>query len=148
MSNSEFVHLSRDDLYSIVHRFSEEHNREAYTPAQGLSAFHDAVSTAFAHVDVPDHNRESVNDFINALQDLYETVQEQDQNAPHFKVEVEDIIDISHNLHCLREVICIQHTELHHHDISSSLLWAKTALRKLVQCGWNTGLNFTSTQAA
>jgi hypothetical protein len=148
VSNSEFVNLSRDDLYSIVHRFSEDHNRAAYTPAEGLSAFHDAVTTAFAHVDVPAENRESVNCFINALQDLYETVDEQDQSASAFIVELEDIVDISRHMDCLRAVICIQHTELKHHDISSSLLWAKTALRKLVQSGWNVGIEFKMPQAA
>ena len=138
---AEIVFVNRDDILSIVSHFSDDQQPLGLTPAYGLSAFHDAVSGAFAHTEVHEDSRERVNDFINALQDLYESVEEQDQSADVFMVEREDLGHISANLDCLRQVICIQHVELQHHDVSSALLWAKTALRRLINNGWNIGFS-------
>ncbi|MAI62191.1 MAG: hypothetical protein CBB87_06920 [Micavibrio sp. TMED27] len=139
-NSTKGVILARTDILDIVRHFKDAEEGRRFTPALGLSALHDAVNTAFAHTDLEDSQRENVNLFINALQDLYETVSEQDQEAEAFVVEREDLRDITENLHCLRQVICIQHSELRHHDISTALLWAKTALRRLAERGWNAGL--------
>ncbi|MBX2835153.1 MAG: hypothetical protein KTR28_09310 [Micavibrio sp.] len=142
-TSNHIVPLNHGDIWDIVYHFCPTGSRAQYTPAMGLQAFHDAVCSAFAHIDLPAKDRTRINDFINALQDLYETVAEQDQSAEAFMVEGEDLKDISANLDCLRQVICIQHAELHHHDISSALLWAKTALRRLIKNGWNAGYDTT-----
>lgn len=126
------IMLSRKDLMDVVQFFCETNARDRYTPAAGLNALRDSVCTAFAHIDIPQDQKESVNIFINALQDLYETVEDQDQNAEFFKIDSEDLRDIRANINCLRQVICIQHSDLRHHDVSSALLWAKTAIKKLI----------------
>lgn len=128
--------LSRAHLLNITQHFAPQGVGHDFTLADGVEAFHDAVCSAFAHVDLDENERPRVNDFINALQDLYETVLEQSADAEIYYVDVEDLKDITENFDCLRRVICIQHTELQQHDVSSALLWAKTALKGLIASGW------------
>ncbi|MGB0718917.1 MAG: hypothetical protein ACPGRX_00490 [Bdellovibrionales bacterium] len=132
-SKTSQLMISRE-IFGEVHKGFKFLRHEEVTPASGFHDLHDAVCEAFAHVDLPEDDRESVNDLINSLQNLYETLAEQESVAPEadgFFIEREDLLNMVKNIGALGEAIRIHQTGLAHHDVAKALLWCKTALKKI-----------------
>lgn len=105
------------------------------SPAEGFRELHDAVCEAFTRIDLPNDERENVNDFINSLQNLHETLVEQESvnaDADGYFVESQDLEHVVKNMRSLGDAIRMHQTELHHHDVAKALLWSKTALKKII----------------
>ena len=122
-------------LFKEFHKgFSFVKKREL-SPAQGFHELHDAVCEAFTRIDLPDNERKDVNNLINSLQNLHETLVEQESIMPDadgYFVEGEDIEHVVANLRSLGDAIRMHQTELAHHDVAKALLWSKTALKKII----------------
>lgn len=104
------------------------------SPAEGFLELHDAVCEAFTRIDLPNDERENVNDFINSLQNLHETLAEQEAHTPEadgYFVENTDLQHVIENMRALGDAIRMHQTELAHHDVAKALLWSKTALKKV-----------------
>ena len=133
-SKSQQIMLPRG-LFKEFHKgFSFVKKREL-SPAQGFHELHDAVCEAFTRIDLPDEERENVNDLINSLQNLYEGLKELESVMPDadgYLVDSEDLEHVVKNLRALGDAIRMHQTQLHHHDIASALLWSKTALKKII----------------
>ena len=105
------------------------------SPAQGFHELHDAVCEAFTRIDLPDDERENVNELINSLQNLHETLVEQESVTPDadgYFVESEDLEHLVKNMRSIGDAIRMHQTELAHHDVANALLWSKTALKKII----------------
>lgn len=105
------------------------------SPAEGFLELHDAVCEAFTRVDLSDDERENVNNFINSLQNLHETLAEQESisdDADGYFVDRDDLKHVVENLRALGDAIRMHQTELAHHDVAKALLWSKTALKKVM----------------
>lgn len=133
-TKSQQIMLPRG-LFKEFHKgFSFVKKREL-SPAQGFRELHDAVCEAFARIDLPDDEREDVNDLINSLENLTETLAEQEQVMPDadgYFVESEDLELVVKNMRSLGDAIRMHQTELAHHDVAKALLWSKTALKKII----------------
>ena len=57
LSEHRRVPLSKGDILGFVQYFCSTTERDCYTPAQGLSDLHMAVSNAFVRVDLPENDR-------------------------------------------------------------------------------------------
>lgn len=136
-SEKSEVEISKIDLIEIVHGFAHYNPELSLTVKTGLEALHDAVNSALTHVDLPEEDRERINDFINALQNVYEAVREQDPKADHFTVDACDLDDIAGNVDCLGMAIRVHHLEFNHYEVSNALLWAKTSIKSLARKNWN-----------
>ena len=125
-------------LFKEFHKgFSFVKKREL-SPSQGFAELHDAVCEAFTRVDLPPEERENVNNLINSLQNLHETLAEQEMamhDADGYFVDREDLQHVVANLRALGEAIRMHQTELAHHDIAKAILWSKTALKKVIAQG-------------
>ncbi len=105
------------------------------SPAQGFAELHDAVCEAFTRIELPGAQRSNVNNLINSLHNLHETLAEQEAvsvDADGYFIESEDLQHVIDNLRSLGDAIRMHQTELAHHDVAKALLWSKTALKKLV----------------
>lgn len=122
-------------LFGEFHKGFSFVKKRDVTPAQGFRELHDAVCEAFSSVDCQEEERDNINDLINALHSLYETLAEQESISPDsdgYFIEREDLQDIVTNMAALGEAIRIHQTGLAHHDIAKALLWSKTALKQIV----------------
>jgi len=122
-------------LFREFHKgFSFVKNQEL-SPAQGFAELHDAVCEAFTRIDLPNEDRENVNDLINSLHNLHETLSEQESITPDadgYFIESADLEAVIQNLKSLGDAIRMHQTELSHHDVAKALLWSKTALKKIL----------------
>ena len=128
------LHLSKD-LIDEMHKGFAFKRKIKLSASQGFQDLHDAVVEAFSCVDLQKDERDSVNDLINCLHNLYETLAEQESQAPDAKgyfIEREDLQDLVTNLGALGEAIRIHQKELDH-DVATALLWSKSALKKIVK---------------
>ena len=133
-SKSQQIMLPRE-LFKEFHKGFSFVKKCELSPAQGFRELHDAVCEAFTRIDLPNDERQDVNDFINSLQNLYETLAEQEGVAPDadgYFVESEDLEHIVKNMRSLGDAIRMHQTELAHHDVAKALLWSKTALKKII----------------
>ena len=133
-SKSQQIMLPRE-LFKEFHKGFSFVKKCELSPAQGFKELHDAVCEAFTRIDLPNDERQDVNDFINSLQNLYETLAEQENVAPDadgYFVESEDLEHIVKNMRSLGDAIRMHQTELAHHDVAKALLWSKTALKKII----------------
>lgn len=123
------------DVISECYKGFKFVRKEEISPAQGFRELHDAVCEAFSTTDLPNEQRDSVNDLINALQNLSETLGEQESLLPNgegYFVECDDLRNLVQNMAALGEAIRIHQTALAHHDVAKAILWSKTALKSLV----------------
>lgn len=123
------------DVLNECHKGFKFVAKEEISPARGFRELHDAVCEAFSTTDLKETERESVNNLINALQNLSETLAEQDSLLPGgegYFVECDDLQNLVQNIGALGEAIRIHQTSLAHHDVAKAILWSKTALKKLV----------------
>lgn len=123
------------ELFKEFHKGFSFVKKCELSPAEGFRELHDAVCEAFTRIDLPNDERENVNDFINSLQNLHETLLEQQEVLPDadgYFVESEDLEHVVKNMRSLGDAIRMHQTELHHHDVAKALLWSKTALKKLI----------------
>lgn len=130
------IPLSRADILEITEGLEQTANSTATrpsTPANRLELFYNALSNSLAHIDLPPEHRERINAFTTAVHNIFETVKEQDGHSEVFQIEQTDLNTIANNLDCFGLVIRIQHSALHHHELSGHLLRAKTALRNLAK---------------
>lgn len=105
------------------------------SPAEGFRELHDAVCEAFTRIDLTDDARKDANNLINSLQNLHETLLDQEKIMPDadgYFVESQDLEHVVTNLKSLGDAIRMHQTELAHHDVAKALLWSKTALRKII----------------
>jgi len=122
-------------LFREFHKGFSFVKNEELSPAQGFAELHDAVCEAFSRVDLPENARGDVNDLINSLQSLNETLAEQEavnKDADGYFIDREDLAHVINNLAALGEAIRMHQTELAHHDIAKAILWSKTALKKII----------------
>jgi len=133
-SKSQQIMLPRG-LFKEFHKgFSFVKKREL-SPSQGFLELHDAVCEAFTRIDLPESERKDVNDLINSLQNLHETLAEQEAVTPDadgYFVESQDLEYVVKNIRSLGDAIRMHQTELAHHDVAKALLWSKTALKKII----------------
>jgi len=133
-TKSQQIMLPRG-LFKEFHKgFSFVKKREL-SPAQGFMELHDAVCEAFTRIDLPDEQRQDINDLINSLQNLHEGLAEQEfimPDADGYFVEGEDLENVVKNMRGLGDAIRMHQTELAHHDVAKALLWSKTALKKII----------------
>ncbi len=133
-SKSQQIMLPKE-LFKEFHKGFAFVKQDELSPAQGFRELHDAVCEAFTRIDLPDEERSDINDLINSLQNLYETLDDQERVMPEadgFFVESEDLEHIVANMRGLGDAIRMHQTELHHHDVAKALLWSKTALKKII----------------
>ena len=133
-SKSQQIILPRG-LFREFHKGFSFVKKQELSPAQGFRELHDAVCEAFTRIDLPNEEREDVNDFINSLENLAEDLREQEIVSPDadgYFVEGEDLGNIVKNMRSLGDAIRMHQTELHHHDVAKALLWSKTALKKII----------------
>ena len=122
-------------LFREFHKGFSFVKNEELSPAQGFAELHDAGCEAFSRVDLPNEARGDVNDLINSLQNLNETLAEQEAvngDADGYFIDREDLTYVVNNLAALGEAIRMHQTELAHHDVAKALLWSKTALKKIL----------------
>ncbi len=122
-------------LFGEFHKGFSFVKKRDVSPAQGFHELHDAVCEAFSSIDCEEEERENINDLINALHNLYETLAEQESVAPQsdgYFIERDDLQHIITNMAALGEAIRIHQTGLAHHDVAKALLWSKSALKKIV----------------
>ncbi len=132
--NSKHLHVSREVIGEVHKGFSFKRKSEV-SPAQGFHDLHDAVLEAFSSVALGVEERASVNDLINCLQNLYETLAEQESQSPDSKgyfIEAEDLKSLVNNMGALGEAIRIHQTSMDH-EVATALLWSKSALKKIVK---------------
>lgn len=130
---SEHLVIPRE-LFDEFHKGFSFLSCESISPAQGFKELHDAVCEAFSSVDCGEEERENINNFINALHNLYETLAEQEKisaDSDGYFIEREDLKETVQNMAALGEAIRIHQIQLAHHDIAKALLWSKTALKKI-----------------
>ena len=123
------------ELFGELHKGFKFVSKQDISPAQGFRELHDAVCEAFSTIDCGEEERESINDLINALNNLHETLAEQESIAPDsdgYFIERDDLKNLIGNMAALGEAIRIHQTGLAHHDVAKALLWSKTALKKIV----------------
>ena len=133
---TKHLHVSRDVIGEVHKRFSFKRKVQV-TPAQGFQDLHDAVMEAFSTVDLEPEARDNVNDLINCLQNLHETLAEQESQTPEasgYFIESEDLKDLVNNMGALGEAIRIHQTEMDQ-EVATALLWSKSALKKIVNAG-------------
>ena len=133
-TKSQQIMLPRG-MFKEFHKGFSFVKKHELSPAEGFHELHDAVCEAFTRIDLPDEEREDVNDLINSLQNLYEGLKEQEAVMPDadgYFVESEDLEHIVTNMRGLGDAIRMHQTELHHHDVAKALLWSKTALKKII----------------
>ncbi len=133
-TKSKQIILPRE-LFKEFHKgFSFVKKREL-SPAQGFRELHDAVWEAFTRIDLPESDRQNINDLINSLESLAEGLEEQENIMPDadgYFVEREDLKNVVKNMRGLGDAIRMHQTELAHHDVATALLWSKTALKKIM----------------
>lgn len=123
------------ELFKEFHKGFSFVKKCELSPAEGFRELHDAVCEAFTRIDLPKDELENVNDFINSLQNLHETLAEQQEVTPDadgYFVESQDLEHVVRNMRSLGDAIRMHQTELHHHDVAKALLWSKTALKKII----------------
>jgi hypothetical protein len=122
-------------LFKEFHKGFSFIKKRELSPAQGFHELHDAVCEAFTRIDLSDDERENINDLINSLQNMHESLAEQEavsSDADGYFVESEDLHHLVDNMRGLGDAIRMHQTELAHHDVAKALLWSKTALKKLI----------------
>ena len=123
------------ELFKEFHKGFSFVKKCELSPAEGFKELHDAICEAFTRIDLSNDERENVNDFINSLQNLYETLAEQQEITPDadgYFVEGQDLEHVVKNMRSLGDAIRMHQTELAHHDVAKALLWSKTALKKII----------------
>ncbi len=134
IENSKHLRVSRE-IIGEVHKGFSFKKKVQVSPSQGFHDLHDAVVEAFSCVDLKVEGRESVNELINCLQNLYETLAEQESLAPEssgYFIEAEDLKHLINNMDAIGEAIRIHQTGMDQ-DTATAMLWAKTALKKIVK---------------
>ena len=134
ISKSQQLQVSRD-VFSEMHKGFSFVKKAPVSPAQGFRELHDAVRSAFAHVDLQTGARNEAHDLINCLHNLYEQLAEQESINPKsqgYFIEREDLQHLVENMAALGEAIRIHQTDLKHHETATALLWSKSALKKIV----------------
>ncbi len=122
-------------LFKEFHKGFSFVKKAELSPAQGFLELHDAVCEAFSRIDLPEDARGDVNNLINSLQNLHETLAEQesiDADADGYFIEREDLSHVIANMRALGDAIRMHQTELAHHDVAKAILWSKTALKKVL----------------
>lgn len=135
IGQARHLRLSSDVIAELHKGFSFKKKIEL-SASQGFADLHDAVLEAFSVIDLEQAKRDEVNALINALQNITETLAEQeavDRDASGYYIEAEDLRDLVNNIGPLGEAIRIHQTGLQHHEIATALLWSKTALQKILR---------------